>query len=169
MASGFCLDTGSASISASCIRRSATRSNSCGDVRFCGRAVLKRDRGNNGPDALIGPCGLRNPAGFVEMLARRHVDLDEDELVHVHPSRSLAEILRPVAPVQERNVPHPRKAQSSRVVDVNVGIDDRKIRQSDSLRFPCAQLSLVAGAKKLGTFVTDLEYWFHRGNVARPP
>jgi hypothetical protein len=63
------------------------------------------------------------------MLARRDVDLDEDHFLDRDPRRSLGEVGRPMRPVEMRNARHPRKAQLLRVEDVDMGVDDREIRQ----------------------------------------
>ena len=76
----------------------------------------------------VGAGGFGHPPRLVEILARRNVDLDKDHLLDRDSPGPFGEILRSMWSVEMRNRPHPRVAQLDRVIDMDMRIDDRKVR-----------------------------------------
>ena len=56
-----------------------------GEVRLHGSAVLKWHRGYHTPKSVVHLRLQRNPSCFVEMLVDCHIDLNEDNLIDLHP------------------------------------------------------------------------------------
>jgi hypothetical protein len=103
-----------------------------GELRLDRLAALHRHGRDHSGDARVELRLLAYPARLVKILAVGHVDLDENELFDFDPGGQAGIILRQIGLVEEGDAGHPGIGKNVRVVEVDVGVDDRKIGQGRS-------------------------------------